>query len=159
MFQLIKLLIIILNTFKNIPHSIFPGIAPENMRQNVLVLQIFPTEGITLSLQAKKPGPKLCVGAMQLNFDYASLGKNSGDDAYQTDCDSFRGGKSEHQHQHGYEYYPSTESEQGAQHPCSGACGKESDDHQWVHIVPRFVLQIYDGRCSLYVCCILCPSQ
>ncbi|MBE6368656.1 MAG: glucose-6-phosphate dehydrogenase [Lentisphaerae bacterium] len=70
-------------TFKAIPHSIFPGIAPEYMHHNVLTLQIFPTEGITLSLQAKKPGPKLCVGSMQLNFDYASLGKSGGDDAYE----------------------------------------------------------------------------
>lgn len=68
--------------FKNIPHSIFPNIASSDLAGNLLVLQIFPREGISLSLQAKKPGPKLCIGTMKLDFDYGSLNMNSGDDAY-----------------------------------------------------------------------------
>ena len=70
-------------TFKNIPHSIFPDLAPGDLSANTLVLQIYPREGITLSLQAKKPGPKLCIGRMQLDFDYSILGKTLGDDAYE----------------------------------------------------------------------------
>lgn len=70
-------------TFKNIPHSIFHGISPDALGANTLVLSIFPAEGIELSLQAKKPGPKLCIGRMTLNFDYNSLGKSIGDDAYE----------------------------------------------------------------------------
>ena len=70
-------------TFKNIPHSIFQGISPEALGANTLVLQIYPTEGIELSLQAKKPGPKLCIGRMTLKFDYNSLGKSAADDAYE----------------------------------------------------------------------------
>ena len=69
-------------TFKRIPHSIFPNIAPGDLAGNVLVMQIYPEEGITLQLQAKKPGPKLCIGTMQLDFSYSSLGKSPGDDAY-----------------------------------------------------------------------------
>ena len=50
---------------------------------NSLVLHIYPTEGITLSLQAKQPGPKLCIGEVQLKFDYGMLGKTAVDDAYE----------------------------------------------------------------------------
>jgi len=70
-------------TFKSIPHSIFPDIAPGDLAGNVLVINIYPGEGISLTLQAKKPGPKLCIGRMRLDFDYSTLGKNSGDDAYE----------------------------------------------------------------------------
>ncbi len=70
-------------TFKNIPHSIFPNVSPEALAANELVLHIYPSEGITLALQAKKPGPKLCIGRMKLDFDYSSLGKSAGDDAYE----------------------------------------------------------------------------
>ena len=70
-------------TFKNIPHSIFPGIAPDKLGANTLVLQIYPTEGMELRLQAKKPGPKLCIGKMTLKFDYNEDGKTVTDDAYE----------------------------------------------------------------------------
>lgn len=70
-------------TFKSIPHSIFPNIAAGDLPGNVLILQIFPQEGMKLALQAKKPGAKLCIGTMQLEFDYSSLGKNPADDAYE----------------------------------------------------------------------------
>ena len=69
--------------FKNIPHSIFQGLPPDALGANTLILNIYPTEGIELSLQAKKPGPKLCIGRMTLNFDYSSLGKAPVDDAYE----------------------------------------------------------------------------
>lgn len=69
--------------FKKIPHSIFPNVTPENLGSNELVLQIYPHEGITWSLNAKKPGPKLCLGKMKLDFDYATLGRSSNDDAYE----------------------------------------------------------------------------
>lgn len=70
-------------TFKNIPHSIFPAVHPADLASNELILHIFPSESMTLSLQAKKPGPKLCIGKMSLQFDYSSLGKSGSDDAYE----------------------------------------------------------------------------
>lgn len=70
-------------TFKNIPHSIFSGISPELLGGNSLVLSIYPTEGIELAIQAKKPGPKLCIGRMTLNVDYNLLGKPPVDNAYE----------------------------------------------------------------------------
>ncbi len=69
--------------FKKIPHSIFPDATSENLANNALVLQIFPNEGITLALNAKKPGPKLHLGRMTLDFDYSSLGRSVEDDAYE----------------------------------------------------------------------------
>lgn len=70
-------------TFKNIPHSIFPNMPPDTLKANTLVMSIYPTENVTLSLQAKKPGPKLCIGTMQLDFSYNSLGKTADNDAYE----------------------------------------------------------------------------
>ena len=70
-------------SFKKIPHSIFPHLPAEYLPANELVLHIYPTEGISLVLQAKKPGPKLCIGRMKLDLDYSSLGKNATDDAYE----------------------------------------------------------------------------
>ncbi len=70
-------------TFKNIPHSIFPNMPPDTLAANTLVMSIYPTEGVTLSLQAKKPGPKLCIGTMKLDFSYEALGKTAADDAYE----------------------------------------------------------------------------
>ncbi len=70
-------------TFKRVPHSIFQNIMPEDLCADTLVLQIHPDEGVVLALQAKKPGPKLCLGRMSLHFDYSELGKRGGDDAYE----------------------------------------------------------------------------
>jgi len=39
-----------------------------------LTLRIQPDEGMRLSLQAKLPGPKLCIGELPLTFRYADLG-------------------------------------------------------------------------------------
>lgn len=69
--------------FKRIPHSIFQNIMPEDLCADTLVLQIHPTEGAELALQAKKPGPKLCLGRMTLHFNYNELAPRHGDDAYE----------------------------------------------------------------------------
>lgn len=70
-------------TFKTIPHSIFPNLSPCDLGGNEMVLNIYPHEGISWSLQAKKPGPKLCIGRMKLDFDYSTLGRSGSDDAYE----------------------------------------------------------------------------
>ena len=69
-------------TFRHVPHSIFPGLAPEDLCADTLVLRIHPEEGVALSLQAKKPGPKLCLGRMTLHFDSRELEPERTDDAY-----------------------------------------------------------------------------
>ncbi|PLX43183.1 MAG: glucose-6-phosphate dehydrogenase [Deltaproteobacteria bacterium] len=59
--------------FKRVPHSIFPMVPPEMLTQNLLVLNIQPLEGISLTLEAKRPGPKACLGALTLDFDYRTI--------------------------------------------------------------------------------------
>ena len=59
--------------FKHIPYSIFTGIHEADLSPNRLVLTVQPQEGLSLELIAKKPGPKLCIGPLALDFRYASI--------------------------------------------------------------------------------------
>jgi glucose-6-phosphate 1-dehydrogenase len=60
-------------TFKEIPHSMFISAGLDNIPSNELVLQIQPQEGISLNFQAKRPGSKICIGTLNMNFSYASI--------------------------------------------------------------------------------------
>ncbi|MFA6569173.1 MAG: glucose-6-phosphate dehydrogenase [Victivallales bacterium] len=70
-------------TFKKIPHSIFMPMLPEDLTQNVLVLNVQPEEGFALNIQAKKPGPKLCMGNLVMDFFYKDLFKGEPPEAYE----------------------------------------------------------------------------
>ena len=59
--------------FKTIPHSIFPGLRENDLPPNRLILTVQPQEGLSLELTAKKPGPKLCMGKLALDFRYSSI--------------------------------------------------------------------------------------
>ena len=63
---------IIIN-FKHIAHSIFTGMQENDLAPNRLILTVQPEEGLTLELIAKKPGPKLCMGELAMDFRYASI--------------------------------------------------------------------------------------
>ncbi len=60
--------------FKEIPHSIFSPLRARDFQRDVLRLRVQPHEGMGLTLQAKKAGPKLCMGALTLNYDYGEAG-------------------------------------------------------------------------------------
>ncbi len=60
-------------TFKPIPHSIFSPVRAEDLTPNQLILNVQPEEGLRLTIQAKQPGPKLCMGALSMDFKYASI--------------------------------------------------------------------------------------
>jgi len=60
-------------TFKKVPHSMFASCGLEDIVANVLVLQIQPAEGITLSFQAKRPGSKICMSTLNMNFSYSDV--------------------------------------------------------------------------------------
>ena len=62
--------------FKRINHSIFTPLKAENLQKNSLILRIQPHEGFSLSLQAKEPGPKLCMGTLNMNFNYEDIISN-----------------------------------------------------------------------------------
>ena len=57
-------------TFKRVPHSMFSPISPEDLPQNVLVFHVQPNEGVSLAIQAKHPGPKLCISSLKMYFHY-----------------------------------------------------------------------------------------
>ena len=60
--------------FKPVPHSIFAPLRARDLQPDVLRLRVQPEEGMGLTLQAKKPGPKLCMGALTLNYNYREAG-------------------------------------------------------------------------------------
>jgi len=70
-------------TFKKVPHSMFISASLEDMPANVLVLQIQPEEGISLSFQAKRPGSKICMSTLNMNFNYKSVFLVDMPEAYQ----------------------------------------------------------------------------
>ena len=70
-------------TFKNIPHSMFISAGLEDIHPNVLVLQIQPEEGISLSFQAKQPGSKICMSTLNMNFHYKDVFLVDMPEAYQ----------------------------------------------------------------------------
>ncbi|MFA6092553.1 MAG: glucose-6-phosphate dehydrogenase [Elusimicrobiota bacterium] len=69
--------------FKRVPHSLFPPLSPSDLEANTLVFRIQPDEGISLTLAAKKPGPKSCMGALTLDFDYAEAFGEKPPEAYE----------------------------------------------------------------------------
>jgi glucose-6-phosphate 1-dehydrogenase len=60
-------------TFKKVPHSMFISAGLDDIPSNILVLQIQPEEGISLRFQAKRPGSKICMGTLNMNFNYHSV--------------------------------------------------------------------------------------
>ena len=60
-------------TFKKVPHSMFISAGLDDIPSNILVLQIQPEEGISLRFQAKRPGSKICMGTLDMNFNYRSV--------------------------------------------------------------------------------------
>ncbi|MFH1723128.1 MAG: glucose-6-phosphate dehydrogenase [Elusimicrobiota bacterium] len=68
--------------FKRVPHSMFAPLSPADLSSNMLVFRIQPDQGMSLTFEAKKPGPKLCLGALTMDFDYAKIFGESPPDAY-----------------------------------------------------------------------------
>jgi glucose-6-phosphate 1-dehydrogenase len=60
-------------TFKRIPHSLFASFGLDEIPPNVLVMKIQPEEGMSLSFQAKRPGSKLCMGTLNMDFSYEKV--------------------------------------------------------------------------------------
>jgi glucose-6-phosphate 1-dehydrogenase len=57
--------------FKRTPFTIFRHSPIHELHTNRLVIQIQPTEGISLSFGAKVPGPVLRVGSVDMSFEYS----------------------------------------------------------------------------------------
>lgn len=69
--------------FKPLPHSIFKGLSPTDLVSNVLIFSIQPDEGVSLVLQAKQPGPKLCMHPLMMEFKYSNIFKIKPPEAYE----------------------------------------------------------------------------
>ncbi|NLZ60042.1 MAG: glucose-6-phosphate dehydrogenase [Lentisphaerae bacterium] len=70
-------------TFKKPPHSIFAQLDMDSLKENQLVLNVQPEEGMSLAIQAKQPGSKLCMGSLNLEFSYAKQFGAQIPDAYE----------------------------------------------------------------------------
>jgi glucose-6-phosphate 1-dehydrogenase len=70
-------------TFKKVPHSMFAAFGLDELPANVLVFKIQPEEGISLSFQAKRPGSKVCMGTLALDFGYGQVFGGEPPEAYQ----------------------------------------------------------------------------
>jgi glucose-6-phosphate 1-dehydrogenase len=70
-------------TFKQVPHSMFASVGLDEIQPNSLVLQIQPEEGISLAFQAKRPGSKICMGTLNMNFSYQDVFGIQMPEAYQ----------------------------------------------------------------------------
>jgi glucose-6-phosphate 1-dehydrogenase len=60
--------------FKPVPNSMFAPFVGEGTYPNALVFNVQPDEGIALSIQAKAPGPKLCMDTLSMDFRYRDVG-------------------------------------------------------------------------------------
>lgn len=69
--------------FRQVPHSLFAAVGLDPMPANVLVLRIQPKEGMGLSLQAKRPGSKLCMGTLNMSFNYETVFRVEMPEAYE----------------------------------------------------------------------------
>jgi len=75
--------------FRRPPHRLFEGTEVGVMTPNVLVLHMQPDEGISLSFQAKVPGPVVRTGNVEMDFNYADYFGRTPSTGYETllyDC-------------------------------------------------------------------------
>ncbi len=69
--------------FKTAPNSMFSHYGIDVLPANVLVLKIQPEEGIDLSFQAKRPGSKICMSTLKLDFNYREIFGSEPPEAYE----------------------------------------------------------------------------
>ncbi len=69
--------------FKAVPHSLFETLGDVRLARNMLVFNVQPEEGIALYIQAKHPGPKLCMSELAMDFHYRDAVQSELPDAYE----------------------------------------------------------------------------
>ena len=70
--------------FKQAPYALFRNTPVDQMPSNTMVLHIQPSEGITLNLSAKVPGPTLHLGGVAMDFRYTDWFKLPSSTGYET---------------------------------------------------------------------------
>jgi len=69
--------------FRQVPYNVFRGTKVRSSPPDHLTIRIQPNEGISLALNAKKPGPGLALERVDMEFDYASEFQSELLDAYE----------------------------------------------------------------------------
>jgi glucose-6-phosphate 1-dehydrogenase len=75
--------------FKQAPFALFRDTPVEKLTPNIMFLHIQPTEGVTLQFSAKLPGPRVKLGGVNMNFNYADYFHEGPSTGYETllyDC-------------------------------------------------------------------------
>ena len=75
--------------FKQAPFALFRDTPVDKLTPNILFLHIQPTEGVTLQFSAKLPGPRVRLGGVSMNFNYADYFHEGPSTGYETllyDC-------------------------------------------------------------------------
>jgi glucose-6-phosphate 1-dehydrogenase len=70
--------------FRPVPHQSFPSSAVADWQPNRLVIHIQPDEGILLRFQAKRPGPQMRLGPVDMRFTYRQAFRSVPPEAYET---------------------------------------------------------------------------
>jgi glucose-6-phosphate 1-dehydrogenase len=70
--------------FKQAPYALFRSTPVSELTPNVMVIHVQPSEGITLNLSAKVPGPTLQLGAVAMDFRYADYFNTPSNTGYET---------------------------------------------------------------------------
>ncbi len=70
--------------FKPVPHQSFPSEARGNWQPNKLILNIQPRMGIRMQFQAKRPGLKMLLYPVDLQFNYNESYTSGTPEAYET---------------------------------------------------------------------------
>lgn len=70
--------------FRSVPHRSFPAEASLDWQPSRLIMSIHPYEGIVLHFQAKQPGPRLLLQAVDMRFSYEESFSGPLPDAYET---------------------------------------------------------------------------
>ncbi|KQT54467.1 glucose-6-phosphate dehydrogenase [Aureimonas sp. Leaf454] len=70
--------------FKPAPYALFHDTAASRLPPNIMTIQIQPDEGLSLSLSAKKPGPRIDIVPVDLAFSYADRFKVGRSTGYET---------------------------------------------------------------------------
>ena len=74
----------VLIRFKRAPAALFQGVPTADLAPNDLVLHIQPEEGASLKVSAKRPGPSLKLGEVNMTFNYADYFETTPKTGYET---------------------------------------------------------------------------
>ena len=70
--------------FKQAPYAMFRDTPVNHLTPNIMVLHIQPSEGVTLNISAKVPGPKMALGGVAMDFRYSDYFHAPSSTGYET---------------------------------------------------------------------------